>query len=695
MKFSEIVNVEELRELCESYTAITGAVTALLELDGDILIATGWQDICTRFHRVNDATACRCRESDTILAGGLTKGVQYNVYKCKNGLVDVAVPIMIRGEHVANFFTGQFFSGPPDRDFFIRQADEFGFDKDSYLEALQRVPIFPEETVEKMMIFFTRLARLIGEMGLARNELEEGHQKLHKSEERLHLAVKAATIGIFDWDIENNEMTWNDCMYSLYGIRKEEFGGSYSSWSSMLHPEDRQQTEAEIQSALHGEREYTHEFRITHPDGTVRFIKAASQTYFDDNGKPLRMIGTNIDITDRKKAEDEKLVFEQQIQQTQKLESLGVLAGGIAHDFNNILAVIIGNCSLAEMNYETARNYIPVIEKAAERAAGLCRQMMTYAGKASSTPSLVIMWLLVDDVVNMLKTTIRQNVTIKTSYLPDIPTITGDASQLRQIVMNLIINASEAIGDVQGEVSVSLSKSEIKAGQTVKDHLGTVIPSDTYLCLEITDNGCGMDEETKRRIFEPFYTTKFPGRGLGMSAVLGILKAHNGALQISSQPGEGAAFKVYLPVAKSVATEEESPQQAAPALWQGNGTVLLVEDEVEVISIASAMMKEMGFTVIEAVNGKEALELYQQGAADITLVVTDIGMPVMDGYELFRKLKTIDPKLPIIISSGFGNTDIKSNLPIEEIAGLVSKPYNFDRLRVVLQGVVEGASERL
>jgi PAS domain S-box-containing protein len=689
MKFSEIVNIEELRELCESYTAITGAVTALLELDGDILIATGWQDICTRFHRVNDETACRCRESDTILAGGLKKGVPYNVYKCKNGLVDVAVPIMIRGEHVANFFTGQFFSEPPDRDYFIRQAEEFGFDKDSYLEALQRVPVFSEETVKKMMIFFTRLARLIGEMGLARNELEEGHEKLHKSEERLHLAVKAATIGIFDWDIENNELTWNDCMYSLYGIRKEDFSGAYSAWSTMLHPEDRQQTEAEIKSALHGEREYTHEFRITRPDGTVRFIKAASQTYFDDNGKPLRMIGTNIDITDRKKAEEEKRVFEQQIQQTQKLESLGVLAGGIAHDFNNILAVIIGNCSLAEMNYETARNYIPVIEKAAERAAGLCRQMMAYAGKAPSAPTLVIMWLLVDDVVNMLKTTIRQNVTIKTSYLPDIPTITGDASQLRQIVMNLIINAAEAIGDVQGEVCVSLSKSEIRAGQSVKDHLGTVIPDGRYLCLEITDNGCGMDEETKRRIFEPFYTTKFPGRGLGMSAVLGILKAHNGALQISSQPGEGAAFKVYLPVSKGVATEEESLRQTAPALWQGNGTILLVEDEVEVMSTASAMMKEMGFTVIEAVNGKEALEMYQQGAADITLVLTDIGMPVMGGYELFRELKTIAPKLPIIISSGFGDMDIKSNLPVEEIAGLVSKPYNFYRLREVLQGVVE------
>ncbi|MDD2899749.1 MAG: PocR ligand-binding domain-containing protein [Desulfuromonadaceae bacterium] len=451
MKFSELVNIDELRELCESFTAITGAVTALLELDGSILIATGWQDICTHFHRVNDATACRCRESDTILAGGLTKGDPYNVYKCKNGLVDVAVPITIRGEHVANLFTGQFFTETPNMGYFIRQAEEFGFDTDSYLDALQQVPVFSEETIKEMMNFFLRLAQLIGEMGLARKDLLEGSQKLAQSEERLQLAVKTARIGIFDWDIVSNELTWDNSMYVLYGICKEDFKGAYSAWSATLHPEDRPYAETEIQAALRGEREYTPEFRIIRPDGTVRCMKASSQTFFDDNGKPLRMIGTNIDITDQKIAEEEKHAFEQQLQQTQKLESLGVLAGGIAHDFNNILTIIIGNCSLAAMHYETAGDYIPVIEKAAERAAALCRQMMVYAGKAPFSESLVVMWLLVDDVINMLKATTRQNVVIKTKFLPDIPPIKGDSGQLRQIVMNLVVNASEAIGEMQGE----------------------------------------------------------------------------------------------------------------------------------------------------------------------------------------------------------------------------------------------------
>jgi len=396
-----------------------------------------------------------------------------------------------------------------------------------------------------------------------------------------------------------------------------------------------------------------------------------------------------IDITDQKKAEEEKLVFEQHIQQTQKLESLGVLAGGIAHDFNNILAIIIGNCSLAAMNHESACDYIPVIEKAAERAAGLCRQMLAYAGKTTSVPSLIVMWMLVDDVVTMLKASIRQNVVIRTTFAPDIPTIFGDASQIRQIVMNLIINAAEAIGEAHGEVCVSLTHSEITAGQSDKDHLGEVIPSGKYLCLEVADNGCGMNDETKRRIFEPFYTTKFTGRGLGMSAVLGIIKAHKGALQLFSQQGQGSTFKVFFPVQISN-TEEKWSLQSIQEHWKGSGTILLAEDEEQICLIAATMLKELGFTVIEASNGLEALEMYRKNAAVISLVVADMGMPVMDGYELFNALKKLDATLPIIVSSGFGDSVVTSRIPGEQIAGLVSKPYNFNELRDVLRRVTDG-----
>jgi len=193
LKFSELVDIDELQALCESFTAITGAVTAILDLEGNILVATGWQDICTRFHRVNKVTASRCRESDTILAGKLTKGERYNIYRCKNGLVDVAVPITIRGEHVANFFTGQFLTAAPDKEYFIRQAGEFGFDKDAYMEALGRVPLFSEEAIRSMMDFFTRLAQFAGEMGLARKSAEEANMELQTHHLHLEEVVEKRT----------------------------------------------------------------------------------------------------------------------------------------------------------------------------------------------------------------------------------------------------------------------------------------------------------------------------------------------------------------------------------------------------------------------------------------------------------------------------------------------------------------------
>jgi CheY-like chemotaxis protein len=268
--------------------------------------------------------------------------------------------------------------------------------------------------------------------------------------------------------------------------------------------------------------------------------------------------------------------------------------------------------------------------------------------------------------------------------------IKGDPSQLHQVVMNLIINASEAIGVGHGEVNVSLAKFEVIAGKTLDDYNGKSIPHGEYICLEVTDNGCGMDNDTKWKLFEPFYTTKFTGRGLGMSAVLGIVKSHHGALQVFSQLGQGTTFKVYLPalVFKLSGSSGEG-SSTFEAAWQGSGTILLAEDEEQVRFIAKELLEMFGFTVLEAVNGKEALDMYQKNSADISLVFTDMGMPVMDGYELFEELKKLKPELPIIISSGYGDAEVSTRIGSDNIAGIISKPYNPHKLQEVLKSVVE------
>jgi PAS domain S-box-containing protein len=396
------------------------------------------------------------------------------------------------------------------------------------------------------------------------------------------------------------------------------------------------------------------------------------------------------DVVVNKKAEEEKRVLEQQFHQAQKLESLGVLSGGIAHDFNNLLAVIIGSCEMAKLKPNKMGELLPNINKAAHRGADLCRQMMDYAGKSLLIMQQVKMAELVEDMLRMLKSTTSQNAVITSALADNLPEIQGDASQLRQIVMNLIINSSEAIGEERGEIQVALEVVTIAGGSLEKDHLSQKIPDGQYICLKVTDNGCGMNAETRQRLFEPFYSTKFSGRGLGMSAVLGIITAHKGALQVFSTPGEGTAFKVYLPVEISAATDGNPIPYSPMMPWQGIGTVLLAEDETQLRSIARDLIMALGFSVIEAGNGTEALALYQKHAADITLVVTDIGMPIMDGYELFNKLKERAPDLPIIICSGFGETVVSSRIAAEAAAGFLNKPYDFDVLREVLRSAVEG-----
>ncbi|MBT0652508.1 PAS domain S-box protein [Geobacter luticola] len=480
---------------------------------------------------------------------------------------------------------------------------------------------------------------------------------------------------------------WNKGAVIQYGWEAEEVVGKITT-------HDLLQTQFplpidEINNFLLINNFWEGELTQTKRDGSLITVLSRWALQRDKSNVPVAIMEINSDITDRKRAEEEKLILEQQFQQAQKLESLGVLSGGIAHDFNNILAIIMGHCSLIEMDYEKARDHVPEIEKAATRAAELCRQMLAYAGKAQFVQAQVNIGELVNEMVNMLRSTIKQNIEIQSTIDTDIPAIQADASQIRQVAMNLIINAAEAIGDAQGVVQVSLAKTKIKTGHSIKDYLGKLIPPGWYACLEVTDNGSGMSDETYNRIFEPFYTTKFTGRGLGMSAILGIVTTQGGNLQLFSQVGKGTTFKVYLPLLNSDSAFHEAPSLIKQAeQWRGSGTILLVEDEEPIMQVAKAMLMELGFEVIEARNGKEALHIYQQNAYDIILVMTDMGMPVMDGYNLFLELKRLNAVLPIVISSGFGDADITSRISRDDIAGLISKPYNFNLLQNVIRDAV-------
>ncbi len=310
IELTDVIDAPVLQELMNDYYALTGIGIGIIDIKGNVLVGTGWQDICVKFHRAHPESCTNCHESNIALASGVVPGT-FKEYRCKNNMWDIATPIMLGDRHIGNIFLGQFLYDDEELDYqlFRLQAQRFGYDETAYIAALDRVPRFSRETVQTAMNYYTKLAQMISKANysnIAREQTlqwrKQAEDAQRKTEEDLLLATQATNIGIWDWDLIQDILSWNDNMCTLYGIRREDFSG-IESWSRALHPDDRDYAEGEVQAAFRGEREYAPEFRIIHSDGTIRYLKASSRTFFDENDKPIRMIGTNYDITELKQKE--------------------------------------------------------------------------------------------------------------------------------------------------------------------------------------------------------------------------------------------------------------------------------------------------------------------------------------------------------------------------------------------------------
>jgi PAS domain S-box-containing protein len=516
--------------------------------------------------------------------------------------------------------------------------------------------------------------------------LSNERNKLHESE------VKFRTVADHTYEWEYWRSADGRLVYTspscerITGYSAEAFLQEPELLTRIIHPDDLDKFSHHLDVDTSGAAKtdcQTPDFRIFTRNGEECWISHICQEVFDSDGNSLGRRACNRDITERKQSEMERILLEQQFHQAQKLESLGLLAGGIAHDFNNILTVILGYSYLAKDDSLSDAEYkfsFKKVEDAANRAADLCRQMLTYAGKSPQIQTRVNLWLLVDEVAKMLQAAFKKNVTLKLDMKRDVPEITGDASQIQQIVMNLIINAADAIGDTNGTIRVALSKNVIDGDRSELDTFGKAIQPGTYACLEVTDSGHGMDEKTQKRVFEPFYTTKSTGRGLGMSAIRGIVTSHEATLHLTSTPGSGTTFMVCFPIpghsdfmdATSITTQ--FPEKM-------NGTILLVDDEQELRNIGTSLLKNMGFAVLTASNGQEALEIFKECEVEIDVVMLDLIMPVMGGVETYNNLRTIKPTLPIIICSGYGAEAVEDVINNDTHACFVHKPYNPEQLR--------------
>ena len=470
-------------------------------------------------------------------------------------------------------------------------------------------------------------------------------------------------------------------------------------FSSLLVREDQDIFYQHRRAILESRQRDTCRLRMLRRDSEPFWVEMDTISVEAGDESDTRLRTAIMDITERKRAEEEKRVLERQMQYAQKLESLGVLAGGIAHDFNNILMAILGHVNLAEEEIaptSPVRRNLQEIEKAVKRAADLARQMLAYSGRGRFVVERIDLGKLVEEMAQLLDVSISKKVVLKEDFAENLPAFFGDVTQIRQTIMNLITNASEAIGDQSGAIQLSTGTMYCDRAcladfnEELRADLDEPLPEGVYTYIEVVDSGCGMNAVTLEKIFDPFFTTKFKGRGLGLSAVLGIVRGHKGAVKIHSKVGKGTTIKILFPATEpgggSIAVQSENGVEGND--WRGVGTVLVVDDEEMVRAVCEPMLERMGFQVLTVPDGREALRVIGEHAGEIVCVLLDLTMPVMDGEETFRELQRLHIDTPVVLCSGYNEQESTRRFIGQGLAGFIQKPFDMATLQAKLQEVL-------
>ncbi|MBT3219254.1 MAG: PAS domain S-box protein, partial [Proteobacteria bacterium] len=480
----------------------------------------------------------------------------------------------------------------------------------------------------------------------------KNREELRRSEQEFRLAFEASKDAILWADPQSGVVTrCNMAAEILLERSREEIIGMHQT---EVHPPDKAEQYA-LMFRDHVQRggTFEEEAEVITAGRTIKNVIITSSLPQIEGGELLQ--GVFRDITDRKKEEARRQMWEERVQQAQKLESLGLLAGGIAHDFNNLLAAIMGNVGLAMMRLEhssPARINIQKIENVASRAAELTNQLLAYSGKGRFVVHPIDINELVDEMANLLQAVISKRATLKYELGPSPLVFEGDPTQVGQVVMNLITNGSDAIGDNDGVITVTTGMLEADE-RYLSDSLVEEAKEGPFVFVEVSDTGQGMDDDTRTRMFDPFFTTKQTGRGLGLAAVLGIVRGHHGALRVESNQASGTTIRILFPTSEGVAHGQSVVKPRDVDGWVGHGLVLVIDDEEVVREMARMVLEEAGFSVLEAANGRRGIEVFKEHVDQIRAVLLDMTMPVMGGPETLRELRRIDRSVRVGVSSGY------------------------------------------
>ncbi len=801
-RIQDLLDMEQLQILLDQLNDVYPFASALVDNAGAIHTATAWQDICVKFHRQNEECMKECTKSDQYILEHIAEANPAVSYRCPHGLIDCAMPIVVDGEHLANFFTGQFFLEEPDLEFFRKQAGKFGFDEDAYMQAAQKVPIWGKEKLERCLLFIKGMIDVMSSASLKSLREIEVRKALELSEERFRALFEQAGDYILIFEITEDKglvvVDANRAACQVHGYSREEFLGM------PIKNFDRALNEGQIRDFLdramsgesvrfetaharkdgtvfqveasaylvdtgegrplitsverditerkqaEAEREYTQKFmqtvidafpnammvinrdytiamanrtvrenlgekdpvltrlkchRISHQSDTpceeaddpcplkqvlaTRAEVTVQHTHcdakgndiqveiiaapiFDDEGQVVQIVESCRDITERIK-------LEEQLRESQKMEAVGQLAGGIAHDFNNLLQAINGYADLALEGLDkehTVHEAITQVAKAGEKAAGLVRQILAFSRRQVLDIKDVDLNDVIADVIKMIHRVIGDHITLQVIEGRNLGLVRADPGQIEQIVMNLCVNARDAMLD-GGTLTVETGNVQIDE-EFSQTHVWANPGS--FVLLSVTDTGCGIKDEMLDKIFEPFFTTKDVGEGtgLGLSMVYGLVRQHEGMVHAYSEFGKGTTFKIYLPNAERSAPSVRSKIEG-PAVG-GNETILLAEDNEGALGVAKAMLEGAGYTVLIAVDGEEAVRVFEEHADKISLALLDVMMPKMGGKGVFERIRAGRPNLRFLFASGYSMNAIHTNFILNEGKALIQKPYQRDAL---------------
>ncbi|MFB3813338.1 MAG: PocR ligand-binding domain-containing protein [Terriglobales bacterium] len=542
LQLADVLDTPVLQMMMEEFHKFSRVPMAIIDLEGRVLVGVGWQDICTKFHRVNQQSCKHCVESDVELSAGIPPG-EYRVYRCKNNMWDVATPITVGGKHVGNVFTGQFFfeGESPDLETFRAQARQYGFDEKAYLAALDQVPRLSREALAAAMTYFMKLAEMVSKLSysnikLARSLAERDAltESLRSREAHLRLALDAAKSGTWEWDLQTNQYTWSDEVWDLHGLPANSVEPSYETWLASVHPADRKMAQRVNEEAARSSSDLMLEYRVKAGD-SIRWLMARGRPVRDASGHLTRFVGIVMDVTERKRAEEALI-------RTEKLASVGRLAATIAHEINNPLSAVINTIYIARSQSDisrTVRTYLDLADEELKRITHITRQVLGFY-RESANPTRISVQAVLNSAIDLLKGKIEaKGISVNTHYTAQ-HYVTGLPGELRQVFCNLLSNSVEAI-DGNGAIRLRVSRScHFSTGQS---------------CVRITvaDNGKGIDDSVRPHIFEPFFTTKgATGTGLGLWVCKQLVEKHGGSIRIRSRaqhPRTGTVFSILLPAA--------------------------------------------------------------------------------------------------------------------------------------------------